>query len=175
MAAVGLPESEVLPLLPDGLGIGAVNGPGQVAVSGPTGLVQCFVREFPRPDVEVKLLKIATAGHSALVEPILDEFEAYVAALRPARPVVPVVSDTTGGWADPDDIATPGYWRRHLRHAVRFDDALSTLARDPEAILLEVGPGLTLTSLARRHPALAATRTASCSRHCRTRPTRPRS
>lgn len=155
MAAVGLPESEVLPLLPDGLGIGAVNGPGQVAVSGPTELVQRFVREFPRPDVEVKLLKIATAGHSALVEPILDEFEAYVAALRPARPVVPVVSDTTGAWADPGDIATAGYWRRHLRHAVRFDDALSTLAREPAGILLEVGPGLTLTSLARRHPALA--------------------
>lgn len=154
MAAVGLSESEVLELLPEGLGVGAVNGPRQVAVSGPTELVERFVREFQREDVEVKLLKIATAGHSALVEPILDQFEAYVAGLTLGRPEVPVISDTTGSWADPGDIATPGYWRRHLRHTVRFDDALSTVAEVPGGILLEVGPGMTLTSLARRHPAL---------------------
>nr|WSZ13608.1 type I polyketide synthase [Streptomyces canus] len=154
MAAVRLPEAEVLRLLPDGLGIGAVNGPDQVAVSGPTELVERFVREFPRPDVEVKLLKIATAGHSALVEPVLDSFEAYASGLRLRAPRIPLVSDSTGTWAG-EEIATPAYWRAHMRRAVRFSDALGTLAGLDRAVLLEVGPGMTLTSLARRHPALA--------------------
>ncbi|MCF3123104.1 type I polyketide synthase [Streptomyces arenae] len=154
MAAVGLPEAEVLPLLPDGLGIGAVNGPEQVAVSGPAELVERFVREFPRPDVEVRLLRIATAGHSALVEPVLDSFETYVAGLRLRAPRIPVVSDTTGAWVG-DEIADPAYWRAHMRRAVRFSDALDTLAGLDGAVLLETGPGMTLTSLARRHPALA--------------------
>ncbi len=154
MAAVGLPESEVLPLLHEGMGIGAVNGPEQVAVSGPTDLVERFVREFPLPDVEVKLLKIATAGHSSLVDPVLDAFEEHLRGLRMRSPEIPVVSDTTGGWAG-EEIATPAYWRAHMRRAVRFHDALGTLAALEAAVLLEVGPGLTLTSLARRNPALS--------------------
>ncbi|MFD5751107.1 acyltransferase domain-containing protein [Streptomyces sp. NPDC127033] len=155
MAAVALPEAEVSPLLPDGLGIGAVNGPDQVAVSGPAALVERFVRTFPRPDAEVRLLRIATAGHSALVDPVLDEFEEYVSRLRLRPPRIPLVSDTTGTWADHDAVVTPGYWRAHMRRAVRFDDALTTLAGLPRSVLVEVGPGMTLTSLARRHPALA--------------------
>ncbi|MFD8462294.1 acyltransferase domain-containing protein [Streptomyces antimycoticus] len=154
MAAVGLPETEVLPLLPDGVGIGAVNGPEQVAVSGPTELVERFVREFPRPNVEVRLLKIATGGHSALVEPVLDRFETYVSGLRLRAPRIPFVSESTGTWAG-EEVAVPAYWRAHMRRAVRFSDALGTLAGLDRAVLLEVGPGLTLTSLARQHPALA--------------------
>ncbi len=153
MAAVGLPESEVLPLLPEGLDIGAVNSPDQVVVSGPSELVERFVRDFPRPDVEVKPLKIATAGHSALVEPVLEEFESFLAGITFRRPTIPVVSDTTGQWADPEQITTPAYWRAHMRQAVRFSDVLTVLGGTQDRVLLEVGPGLTLTSLARRHPA----------------------
>jgi acyl transferase domain-containing protein/acyl carrier protein len=39
-----------------------------------------------------------------------------------------------------------------MRQTVRFADGVEELLKDPEAILLEVGPGLTLKNLARWHP-----------------------
>ena len=44
---------------------------------------------------------------------------------------------------------SPDYYARHLRHAVRFAAGVRTLAADPTALLLEVGPGNALSSLAR--------------------------
>ena len=41
-----------------------------------------------------------------------------------------------------------------MRHAVRFGSVLDTLDRLPRSVLLEVGPGSSLSSLARRHPGL---------------------
>ena len=40
----------------------------------------------------------------------------------------------------------------HMRQCVRFADGIRELIRDPRTLLLEVGPGNTLTSLAQRHP-----------------------
>ncbi|MFJ8476082.1 acyltransferase domain-containing protein [Kitasatospora sp. NPDC094011] len=154
MAAVRLPEADLIPLLPDGVGIAAISGPDQVSVSGPRDLVERFVEEAAAAGHEVRLLRIPGAGHSSLVDPVLDEFEAFVAGVELHEPSVPVVSDTTGTWADPGAITTPGYWREHMRRTVRYHDVLDTLAGIPHAVLLECGPGTSLSSLARRHPRL---------------------
>jgi thioesterase domain-containing protein/acyl carrier protein len=45
-----------------------------------------------------------------------------------------------------------GYWAGHLRQTVRFAEGISELLKKPNRILLEVGPGQTLASLARQHP-----------------------
>ena len=44
------------------------------------------------------------------------------------------------------------YWVRHLRETVRFADGLGVLLAGSPCSLLEVGPGRTLTRLARQHP-----------------------
>ncbi|WP_406205872.1 acyltransferase domain-containing protein [Kitasatospora sp. NBC_01560] len=153
MLALELPEAEALALLPEGLSVAAVNGPGRCTVSGRAELVERFAVDLKEQGVEARLLHIATAGHSPLVEPIMAEFEAAVAAVPRQRPTIPVLSDTTGGWAG-DELTDPAYWSAHLRQPVRFGQALTTLLDDPDRILLEVGPGRTLASLARQHPAL---------------------
>ncbi|MGW4288008.1 acyltransferase domain-containing protein [Streptomyces sp. NPDC004673] len=151
MAAVRLPEAELLPLLPEGVGIAVISGPDQVTVSGPREAVRRFVEEHAAKGLETRLLKIPGAGHSSLVDAVLDEYEAFLADIAFHRPTIRVVSDTTGTWADPDEIGTPGYWCRHMRHAVRYHDVLETLNAFQRCALVEVGPGTTLTSLARRH------------------------
>lgn len=152
MAAISLPESEVTPLLPAGLSVGAVNGPSQCTVTGPAELVARFARELADREIETRLLRIATAGHSALVEPILDQFADAVASLTLEQPDLPMLSDTTGRWADPSAVRSVGYWVRHLRQPIRFGEVLSTLFTSPGQALVDIGPGRTLSTLARQHP-----------------------
>ncbi|HEY2739586.1 MAG TPA: phosphopantetheine-binding protein, partial [Thermoanaerobaculia bacterium] len=47
-----------------------------------------------------------------------------------------------------DQATDPGFWVRHLVEPVRFGPALTELLAEPSRILIEVGPGQGLTSLA---------------------------
>ncbi|MFG2111822.1 type I polyketide synthase [Streptomyces sp. NPDC048718] len=155
MLALELPEHEAAVLLPEGLSVAAVNGPGRCTISGRRELIEQFATDLKEQGIEGRLLHIATAGHSPLVEPIMAEFEAAVAAVPRQRPQVPFLSDTTGDWVT-DEVTNPSYWSAHLRRPVRFGQALTTLFDGPDRILLEVGPGRTLASLARQHPGIGA-------------------
>ena len=57
------------------------------------------------------------------------------------------MSNVTGTWITAAEASSPGYWARHLRHTVRFAAGLHELLKEPDRILLEVGPGRTLTTL----------------------------
>jgi phthiocerol/phenolphthiocerol synthesis type-I polyketide synthase E len=52
-----------------------------------------------------------------------------------------------------EDAVDPAAWGEHLCRPVRFATALGELLSRPRLALLEVGPGRTLSRLARRHPA----------------------
>ncbi|MBN0047120.1 acyltransferase domain-containing protein [Streptomyces actuosus] len=153
MAAVRLPEEEVLGLLPADLTVGAVNGPGQCTVTGPAASVARFVQVLTDRGSEARVLRIATAGHSPLVDPVTRVFAEAVEALPRERPTLPVLSDTTGAWADQEAVRTSRYWVRHMREPVRFGEALDTLFGDPDRVLVDVGPGRTLATLTRQHAA----------------------
>ncbi|HVR06603.1 MAG TPA: SDR family NAD(P)-dependent oxidoreductase, partial [Thermoanaerobaculia bacterium] len=78
------------------------------------------------------------------------------AELEPRPPRLPWVSSLTGDWVDASDVCDRGYWVRHLRQTVRFGEAVGKLLARGGTALLEVGPGRTLASLVRRHPARQA-------------------
>ncbi|GAA4809061.1 type I polyketide synthase [Streptomyces ziwulingensis] len=152
MAAVSLPEEAVTRSLPAGLSVGAVNGPGQCTVSGPAALVADYVRAQRDRAVQARMLRIATAGHSPLVEPVLARFADFLAGTAREEARLPMISDTTGEWADPGALRSVEYWVRHLRRPVRFGQVLGTLSARPGTALVDIGPGRTLSTLARQHP-----------------------
>jgi phthiocerol/phenolphthiocerol synthesis type-I polyketide synthase E len=132
-----------------------VNGPSQCTVTGPADLVARFAREqADRTDraIETRILRIATAGHSSLVEPVMARFAEALAGLALEEPQLPMVSDTTGGWAEPGALRSVDYWVDHLRRPVRFGQALTTLFGSPDLALVDIGPGRTLSTLAHQHP-----------------------
>ena len=153
MMAIPLPEDEVTPLLGTELSLAAVNGPHQCVVAGPVAEVDDLREKLLADGVEVRLLRISTAAHSSLVEPVLTGFEKRVAEVRLHAPEIPWISDRTGAFVTPEDATDPAFWSTHLRDTVRFADTLDTLLRNDDSALLEVGPGRTLTGLARQHPA----------------------
>lgn len=86
-----------------------------------------------------------------MMEPVLAEFAEHVARFPARAPQLPIVSNVTGDWLSDHDAADPKYWARQLREPVRFDDCVRRLLAGPY-LLLEVGPGAALTTLARQHP-----------------------
>jgi phthiocerol/phenolphthiocerol synthesis type-I polyketide synthase E len=98
----------------------------------------------------------AHASHSAVTDPAREEFAREVGKVRLDRPQIPFVSNVTGRWITPAEAADPAYWVRHLWRTDRFSDGLRELLNQDDRVLLEVGPGQTLTSLARQHGASLA-------------------
>ncbi|MGQ5668544.1 type I polyketide synthase, partial [Streptomyces sp. ECR2.10] len=151
MVSVQASGDEVLPLLAgreDRLGIAAVNGPTAIVVSGTAEAVEEAAAHFRALDRKVTALRVSHAFHSPLMDPMLDEFRTVLADVTYGRPDLPIVSDVTGRTATLDELTSPDYWTRHVRHIVRYADGIRTLQAQGVRNLLELGPDGTLTALA---------------------------
>lgn len=161
MLAVPLPPNEIEQALQRSsagpqLSLAAVNAPALSVVAGPHEPVAAFEAELSERGVQTQRLHTSHAFHSVMMEPVLDAFRSRVrkVALRP--PGMPYLSNLTGTWIRPEEATDPEYWVRHVRNAVRFSEGLATLLKDVDGVLLEVGPGRVLSSLARMQPAKPA-------------------
>ena len=150
MLAVPLGEAALRPHLGPGLDLAGSNAPSACVVSGPPEAVARLEAELRAKGVSSRPLHTSHAFHSAMVDPILSAFEARVAAVPRRAPALPFVSNVSGDWITDEEACDPAYWARHLRSAVRFAEGVGRLADRGNPVLLEVGPGRTLTSLARQ-------------------------
>ncbi len=157
MLSVPLPEEELRALLPPELSIAAINGASLCIVSGPVAAIELLHEAMETREIACQRVRIDVAAHSAMLAPILDDFRACLARVRFAPPQRRFVSNLTGGWITAAEATDPEYWVRHLRETVRFIDGLERLLEDKDQVLLEVGPGRTMASLARQHPGRART------------------
>ncbi|WP_331754943.1 type I polyketide synthase, partial [Streptomyces chartreusis] len=148
MAAIEADEAEATALLTQGAVIAAVNGPRAVVVSGTEQAVEQVMEAARERDLRVTRLRVSHAFHSPLMAPMTDEFAEAVASIGHRRPVVPAVSTLTGRAADGDDWASPDYWVRQVRDAVRFHAAVRTATTELGVTrFLEIGADPVLTGL----------------------------
>ncbi|MFF2747082.1 SDR family NAD(P)-dependent oxidoreductase [Kitasatospora sp. NPDC058048] len=150
MLAVQATEAEVRSEIGERLDVAAVNGPTSVVVSGPVEVVEEFAVEWASQGRKTRRLTVSHAFHSALMEPMLAEFAAVLGGLTFAEPQVPIVSNLTGGIAEPGLLTTPDYWVRQVREAVRFADGVATLGGQDVTRFAELGPDGVLSALARQ-------------------------
>ncbi|MGW6022327.1 type I polyketide synthase [Streptomyces sp. NPDC055214] len=151
MMAVEASEVEVRDWLAAGDGAGAsgevaaVNGPRSVVLSGAEDALERAREWWLGQGRRVRRLDISNAFHSALVEPVLEEFGRVVAGVELSAPRIPLVSNVTGRPVTAEEITSPGYWVRHVREAVRFADGVRWLVEGGANVLLEVGPSAVLS------------------------------
>ncbi len=151
MLSVQLASDMVEPLLTDKLSLAAINAPDLCVVSGMRGDVDTFEKQLTKLNVQVRRIPIAVPGHSALLDPVLDEFLCVVARVAMHRPSIPFVSNLTGTWITDAEAVDPAYWAGHLRGTVHFSRGIRTLLMGGYQTFVEVGPGRTLSSLATAH------------------------
>jgi pyochelin synthetase len=127
--------------------LAAVNGPARCVVSGPGDAIDAIQHRLEAAEIPCRGLRTSHAFHSSMVEPILDIYEQCVAAVRRNRPAIPFISNLSGTWITEEQATSPAYWVRHMRETVRFGDGARELLGLGGCVLLEVGPGHTLSTL----------------------------
>jgi len=151
MVSVGVEEEKVRGMIGEELSIAAVNGPDQVVVSGEEEAIAALCRRMEVAGIEHQRVQIEVAAHSRLVEGILDRYENYVRGVRKEEPSRRYISNVSGRWVKAEEATDAGYWRRQLRECVRFSEGVKELMAAGAEVMVEVGPGQTLGSLARMH------------------------
>jgi len=150
MLAVKCEPADIEELLSATVNLAAHNAPGLVVVSGPHQAIADFQSAAQAKGFDVRALHTSHAFHSAMMDPILDEFRLAVERAEPQPPRIPIVSTMSGQRLTDAEATSPEYWAKQLRNPVRFADAARTAADDPARIFVEVGPGVTLvTSVAK--------------------------
>lgn len=134
---------------PDELAVAAVNGRERVVISGTRERIGSLQRVLEAEGVECTRLAVSGAPHCALMDPILDEFEALAARVMFRPPRRAMISNVTGTIVSANDVCRAAYWRRHIRQTVRFAQGLETLIASRCAIVIEVGPRPTLLGMVR--------------------------
>ncbi|MFD4673747.1 type I polyketide synthase [Lentzea sp. NPDC058450] len=135
MVALQATEDEVTPHLTDLVSIAAINGPSSVVIAGDEAAVEQVVAQFA--DRKSKRLSVSHAFHSPLMEPMLADFRAIVSKLTFHAPKIAMLGEVTD----------PEYWVRHVRDAVRFADAVTSLEAQGVRTFLEIGPDGVLTAM----------------------------
>ncbi len=152
MLAVPLPEPEVKPYLDEGLAVAATNGPHFCVVAGAEGAVSELEARLASRGVTCMRLTTTHAFHSPMMEPAAAVLTDLARTIEAGAPDIPYISNVTGTWITAADLQDPEYWARHMVRPVRFAEGLAELLRDPDRVMVEVGPGGTLSALVRQHP-----------------------
>jgi len=148
MLAIPLSEQDVRPLLGNNLSLSAINGSSQCVIAGATSAVDELEHQLSQRGLACRRLVTSHAFHSYMMDAIAQPFTEFVQTLTLHPPQISYISNVTGTWITTEQATDPNYWVRHLCEPVRFADGVQQLWRQHKPILLEVGPGQTLSSLA---------------------------
>jgi phthiocerol/phenolphthiocerol synthesis type-I polyketide synthase E len=150
MLAVPLTPEELLPLLPAGVSLGAVNAHNLCIASGEEQGIGQLEAVLRGQGVSCQRLRSTRAYHSAMMESMVEPLAGVLRGFELKPPEIPYISCITGTWITAEQATDPAYWARHLCRTVHFQKGLSTLLRKTDQVMLELGPGQGLTSHAVR-------------------------
>lgn len=156
MVAVALGPDDIAPYLAPGVELSAVNDPGNCVVAGPNDEIRAFTQRLREAGITARRVRATHAFHSSAMDSMAAEFQRFLAGVELRRPDTPLLSNLTGTWMSDDQITDPASWARQISSTIRFADELDVLLSHPDRVLVEVGPGGSLTGSAMRHPKWSA-------------------
>lgn len=151
MLSIQLSEPEVQQELGEQLSLAAINAPNSCVVSGTHEAIEALHKQLEEKGIASRKLHTSHAFHSPAMQPIVEPFTQLLRKVKLNPPKIQFISNVTGTWITPQQATDPNYWAQHLLKPVRFSSGLVELCSQPKRILLEVGPGRTLSTLAIQH------------------------
>jgi phthiocerol/phenolphthiocerol synthesis type-I polyketide synthase E len=153
MMAVALSEQKIQPFLSDQVSLATINAPNTCVLAGPAQAIQHVQQRLNQQDIVYRQIEATHAFHSTMLEPLRASVTQLVSSISLNPPQIPYISNVTGTWITAEQATDPGYWAQHMCQTVRFADGVEQLLQKPEFLLLEVGPGQSLCSFVKQHPA----------------------
>ena len=146
LAAFAPAEQVAAAIEGSGAVIAAFNSPLNTVIAGNTHALAQAQASLNAAGIEQRPLDVATAFHSPVLDPCLEQLQQAAALIPEGDAELPVVSNLTG---EPMLRFDADYWRRQARQPVRFAEVLRTLEAEGCNIFLEVGPRPILSALGR--------------------------
>lgn len=151
LAVIGLDEASVRTVCQEaGMEIANINSPGQVAISGPSDLLERATQLAKEKGAQrVVPLPVSGAFHSRLMQPAAEGMARAMAGLRFRDASIPIVANTTARPVS-DGGALKEELLNQLCHSVLWQKSVEWMAAEGVTEMIEVGPGQVLTGLIRR-------------------------
>ncbi|MEM9274446.1 MAG: SDR family NAD(P)-dependent oxidoreductase [Cyanobacteria bacterium P01_F01_bin.143] len=153
MLSVAMSAEQAIAVIKDfpELSLAVVNAPELSVISGTENAIAELETKLPQQGIACRRLHTSHAFHSLTMDGVLDEFIAVFNDIKINSPQFPLISNVTGTWITETEITNPQYWARHIRETVQFSLGISEILQNPNRILLEIGGGRTLATLAKQH------------------------
>ena len=157
MVAVAASPADIADQLTADVDLAAINEPGGCVVAGPQEAIREFTDRVAAQGILARRVRTSHGFHSQSMDAVLAPFSAYLATVTLHAPKIPMLSNVTGTWMTDAEATDPSRWAQHIRSTVRFADELDALLGDSLRVLVEVGPGGSLTGSAVRQPGWSET------------------
>ncbi len=156
MLALPMAARDAAAYLDDEVVLAASNAPLVSVVAGPPVAIEGLEERLKTAGIVSQRLVTSHAFHSPMMRPAARALTERVSKLTLRPPRIPYLSNVTGEWITAEQATDPGYWADHLCATVRFAESLARLMENPDQVLLEVGPGVALSTSARQNEAATA-------------------
>ena len=157
MVAVASSAGDIADYLTPDVDVAAVNEFGSCVVAGPEEAIRDLTNRLGAGGILARRVRTSHGFHSQSMDTVVAPFAEYLSTLTLHAPRIPMLSNVTGTWMTDEEATDPNRWARQIRSTVRFADELETLLDDPLRVLVEVGPGGSLTGSAVRMPGWSET------------------
>lgn len=151
MLAVAATEEQLRPYLIGKVAIAAVNAARQVMLAGPEDELRSVESLLRADDFIVAVVPATSPFHCPAMAPAAVKAEKQLSAITLNAPNQTIYSGYTGEIMTEKDSVRPEFWAWQVVDTVYFGPALDRLLSSGDFLLVEIGPGQTLTSFARRH------------------------
>ncbi|BDD11788.1 putative polyketide synthase (plasmid) [Fulvitalea axinellae] len=142
MLAVGVTHKEALELIKGKehqIGIGAINSPNMVTLSGDTGPLEMLATELEEKDIFARFLRVTVPFHSHHMEPLKDDLISSLAHMQGEKAKIALYSTVTGKRESGEHL-TSDYWYKNVRMPVYFTDGVSAMIEDGFDTFIEIAP-----------------------------------
>ena len=152
MVAVAASPDDIAAQMTADVDLAAINEFGSCVVAGPVEAIRDFTNRLAAEAIVARRVRTSHGFHSQAMDTVLGPFAEFLSGLTLHAPRIPMLSNVTGTWMTDAEATDPNRWAQHIRSTVRFADNVSALLEDSDRVLVEVGPGGSLTGSAVRLP-----------------------